>query len=165
MRSYYQSSIHDFLKSDPLTIIGRLTSASGYGAEEPQVSAWAAQIELLKPQLKLFNGKIYFEFVIPRMGKRVDVVIQLEEIIILLEFKVGENKFNASDIDQVWDYALDLKFFHSTSYQATLIPVLVATEAKQQNIFIKQSNHNDGVIVPILISGAQIRDFLDIALS
>jgi hypothetical protein len=41
------------------------------------------------------------------MGRRIDVVLLLGPVIFILEFKIGENKFESSAIDQVFDYALD----------------------------------------------------------
>ena len=53
-------------------------------------------------------GSIFFEYSIPRMGKRIDVVLIIKNVIFVLEFKVGEKEFPSYAIEQVWDYALDL---------------------------------------------------------
>ncbi len=67
------------------------------------------------------DGKIIFEYDISRLGKRIDVVLLLEEIVFCLEFKVGESRIIEVEVDQVLDYALDLKNFHKFS-QDNLIP-------------------------------------------
>lgn len=64
------------------------------------------------------------------MGKRVDVVAIVKGIVFVIEFKVGEHNYYRSNLEQVWDYALDLKNFHEPSHKALLVPILVATEAK-----------------------------------
>ncbi len=91
------------------------------------------------------------------MGKRVDVLIIIEGVIFVVEFKVGEHKYNQSSVEQVWDYALDLKNFHEPSHQALLVPILVATEAK--NIFseIVTTSHNDNLILPIKTNGESLK--------
>jgi hypothetical protein len=161
VRWYYINTIDQFLQDDKDRIIGKLTVGSGSNVDQTQISAWEQQIIILKQELKNIKGSIFFEFSIPRMGKRVDVVLLLEKIVAVLEFKVGEKIFNSSAIDQVWDYALDLKNFHSTSHNTILIPVLIATEAQPQNIELKQSGHSDGVLKPILINCAQIQTVID----
>jgi hypothetical protein len=163
VRSYYQATISAFLIADVNSIIGQLTVASGHDVQQLQLSAWKDQIEILKSQLKKFEGSIFFEFVIPRMGKRVDVVIILDNVVVLLEFKSGETNYKVKDIDQVWDYALDLKCFHSTSHRARLVPVLVATNAKYQSIEIIQSCQGDGVCEPVLINSDQIQNLLELS--
>ncbi len=39
----------------------------------------------------------------------------------LIEFKVGEKSYRRHNINQVMDYALDLKYFHQESYSAELV--------------------------------------------
>ncbi len=68
---------------------------------------------------------------IPRMGKRIDNVLIHENIVFLLEFKVGENSYHKHSKIQVLDYALDLINFHSESEKALLVPILVATNAHE----------------------------------
>ena len=63
------------------------------------------------------------------MGKRIDVVLIINNVIFILEFKVGEKEYLHTAIEQVWDYALDLKNFHQPSHNAVIVPILVATEA------------------------------------
>lgn len=58
------------------------------------------------------TGYVIFENDIPILGKRIDVVLILRGIIFCIEFKVGEKIILQSHIEQVLDYALDLKNFH-----------------------------------------------------
>lgn len=65
------------------------------------------------------------------MGKRIDVVLLIDPVIFVLEFKVGESHFTSSALDQVTDYCLDLKNFHVSSYDCVIAPVLIATASHQ----------------------------------
>jgi len=94
-----------------------------------QRDAWIEQTALLKEILLDHKGKIYFEFSIPRMGRRIDAVVIIGSAIFVIEFKVGASTYEAADLDQVMDYALDLRNFHEGSHHATLVPILVATKA------------------------------------
>ena len=88
------------------------------------VNAWMAQITLLQKELSKYGaGWIALEFSIPRMGKRADAIRNFEGIVFVVEFKIGEEKFTASAIDQVVDYALDLKNFHTGSHSRCIIPI------------------------------------------
>ena len=129
-RAYYSSSIEDFLNTTPHTIIGELSLAHARNVEETQLNAWQEQIKILKRVLTNRIGRIYFEYAIPRMGKRIDVLLLLGPVIFVIEFKVGEVHFTSSALDQVTDYCLDLKNFHQTSYDCVIVPVLVATASR-----------------------------------
>jgi hypothetical protein len=83
------------------------------------------------------------------MGQRIDVVLIIDSVIFVLEFKVGESDFHGLAIDQVWDYALDLKNFHETSHNKYIAPILIATEAKLNDTIIAQTVHTDKVFKPI----------------
>ena len=129
-RAYYSSSISDFLETNPNEILGALTRAHARTIEQTQLNAWLEQINILKRVLLNRSGRIYFEYAIPRMGKRIDVVLLIGSVIFVLEFKVGESHFNLSALDQVTDYCLDLKNFHESSYNCFIAPVLVATASR-----------------------------------
>ena len=64
--------------------------------------AWLGEIDILQGVLipwKESEGRIIFEYDIPRLGKRLDVVLLLNGIIFCLEFKVGETKILEGDVD------------------------------------------------------------------
>ncbi|MCA3513268.1 MAG: hypothetical protein IOC96_08565, partial [Rhodobacter sp.] len=127
-KSYYQSSIADFKDAQDSYILGELTRSHGFALEHQQRQAWIDQIHLLKDAVSgLRAGNILFESSIPRMGKRADVLFVLPSVIAVIEFKVGASTFDRAAIDQVHDYALDLKNFHGGSHDAPIIPVLFAT--------------------------------------
>src|SRR5574339_461176 len=148
-REYYSDTITNFLKSVPNEIIGKLVQSNDFALEQTQRDAWLAEIDILQKALQPYQGSIYFEYSIPRMGRRIDVVVITGSTIFVFEFKVGENKFPAYAIDQVWDYALDLKNFHETSHDHFIAPVLIATEARNIFTAVSTASHNDKVLLPI----------------
>ena len=154
---YYKDSICSFLTKSVDQVIGEITISNQFDSNLNQNHSWVAEINCLQKALQGLEGTIFFEFSIPRMGKRVDTLIIIEGVIFVVEFKVGEHKYNQSSVEQVWDYALDLKNFHEPSHQALLVPILVATEAK--NIFseIVTTSHNDNLILPIKTNGESLK--------
>ena len=146
---YFKDTIESFLQKSTPEIIGSITLSNHFDSTLYQNKAWKEQIEILKNAITEHNGTIFFEFSIPRMGKRVDAIVIINNVVFVIEFKVGENKFHTYQIEQVWDYALDLKNFHKPSHHAVLAPILVATEARNSFIEISTTSHNDNLILPI----------------
>ena len=157
---YYKDTIENFLQKSIEEIIGSITLSNQFDSTLLQNRSWELQIPILKEALQGLEGTIYFEFSIPRMGKRVDTLLLIDNVIFVIEFKVGESKFLHSNIEQVWDYALDLKNFHEPSHHAVIAPILVATEAKKSFIDIVTTSHNDNLILPIKVG----KDDLSIAI-
>jgi hypothetical protein len=150
--AYYSASINDFIAQAPDAVLGELAKRNPFALEPLQRNAWLSQIELLQAHLAgLDRGWIAFEFAIPRMGKRVDVILIIEGIIFVVEFKVGSDQFDAAASDQVVDYALDLKNFHVGSHNKRLVPVVVATRA--QSVPLSLTWANDGVALPVRMNG------------
>lgn len=129
-RSWYSAPVSEFLQTHIDTVVGHILSNSDFAVLPTQRDAWLAQIRFLQSNLAGLSGSLHFEFTIPRMGKRIDVVLLEGPVAFVIEFKVGEETIDRSALDQVWDYALDLKNFHESSHDLTLIPILIATEAK-----------------------------------
>ncbi len=148
-RSFYSDFVQDFLKKSNNEILGVLAQNNEFSLELTQKIAWNTEIDILKSILENYQGVILFEYSIPRMGKRIDVVLLIENVIFVLEFKIGEKEFLSSSIDQVWDYALDLKNFHETSHDHLIAPILIATNAKNVFPVIATTNHNDKVLTPV----------------
>lgn len=146
---YYKDSINDFLNRSIEEIIGIITLSNQFDSNSNQNKAWEKQIEILKGILSNYEGTILFEFSIPRLGKRIDCVLIIKNIVFVIEFKVGEKEYLNHNLDQVWDYALDLKNFHQPSHDKIIIPILLATEAKVSYHIITPSSHNDNLINPL----------------
>ncbi len=141
-RSYYSNTFENFLKDDNSLILGHLAQHHHYALEDLQKNAWIEQIKILKDVLANFhNGQVYFEFSIPRMGKRVDNILIINDLIFVLEFKVGDTQYQKYALEQVIDYCIDLQNFHEGSHHEKLVPLLIATKADAiENIFLCTNN-------------------------
>lgn len=150
-RFFYSSSIEDFLSHDIHSILGSIQH-NNFASETliQQSNTWEIEIAILKNQLKdIEEGRIIFEYTIPRMGKRVDVILLHQNIVFLLEFKCGDKEYRSSADDQVYDYALDLRNFQKESHDKLLAAITVSTEASGEPIKIKEkivSLNQSGVI-------------------
>ena len=131
-RSYYQNTISDFLREDVNAVFGQLAKNHQHDLEEQQKNAWQVQIKFLQSCLKDIDGNIYFEFSIPRMGKRVDNILIIKNLIFVIEFKVGDGHYTKDAQYQTIDYCLDLLNFHEGSHNKSIIPILVATNAPDE---------------------------------
>ena len=152
-RCLYNSDIETFLKKERESILGILCEQYHGEALTTTREAWIGEIDILQKQLAFWeksNGQIIFEYDIPRLGKRIDVVLLLDGIIFCLEFKVGESKLNEKDVDQVLDYALDLKNFHKFSHDKLIVPILIPTHYSKTSSIIQASIYDDRVINPLL---------------
>lgn len=163
-RAWYSSFIDDFRASTTEAILGTLAKNGSFAMLETQRDAWVTEIELLRERLHGLRGAIFFEFSIPRMGRRIDVVLLIAGVIFVLEFKVGASTFDGAAIDQVWDYALDLKNFHEASHHLTIVPLLVATDAVDVSTATLHRDA-DGVVRPVPVSSATFRDLIELAAS
>jgi len=159
-RSYYSQNLPDFLTDNSNFILGKLTKNHQFALEEQQRNAWMKQIDILKNELNGLNaGRILFEYSIPRMGKRVDVVLIYSGFVFVIEFKVNQTQYNSADIDQCLDYALDLKNFQEKSHNISLVPILVSTKAQKfQNEFEK---YPDDIFKPLRCNSDNIRDTIE----
>ncbi|MDR4506777.1 MAG: DUF2075 domain-containing protein [Candidatus Brocadiaceae bacterium] len=155
---YFKDDIQSFITKSTEEIIGQITISNQFDSTLNQNKSWEVQISILKEALRNFNGTIFFEFSIPRMGKRVDALVIIKTIVFVIEFKVGEHKYYRSNYEQVWDYALDLKNFHEPSHKALVVPVLVSTEAKQSFIEIGTTSHNDNLLLPLKSNKFDLRE-------
>ncbi len=135
LRSYYHNPIQNFIADSSERILGNLAQVHQFALEDRQKNAWLKQIQILKNSFAEFKeGHLFFEFSIPRMGKRVDNIFIFKNLIFVIEFKVGEKQYAAAAKTQTIDYCLDLLNFHAGSDQQKIIPVLVATHADDRNI-------------------------------
>lgn len=164
-RSYYSDCIPAFRDCFEDAILGILVGQAEFSVEQTQRDAWISQIRILKKTLSDYEGNIYFEYAIPRMGRRIDALLLIGPVIFVLEFKVGEKEFTAQGLDQVWDYALDLKNFHETSHERYVAPVLVATEAKSVAPAAVLTPQNDRLFHPVRTNVNQLGNVIESILS
>ena len=155
---FYFSKIDNFIVENENLILGKLVNANTFNLEDTQKKAWKDQIQILKKTLRELEGFILFEYSIPRMGKRVDNILIINGLIFVLDFNVGANLYSQSAINQVMDYALDLKNFHEESLKKQLIPILVSTESSVfENRF---SNYKDNILKPLRCNKNSLHDVL-----
>ena len=169
-RAYYSARIREFVVEKPETLLGKLMVSDEFSTTDLQKNAWRKEIDILQDQLRsVENGDIAFEYTIPRMGHRIDVVCIIHGLIFLLEFKVGDSEYRKSTADQVMDYALDLKYFHELSADRYIIPISIPTEApsvcnevsfmedKISNV-LKCTKDNIGLTISSVLSSVQDQD-------
>ncbi|MBQ2680882.1 MAG: DUF2075 domain-containing protein [Eggerthellaceae bacterium] len=162
-RCLYANSLEAFLQESKEAIFGTLCDNYHGDALTTTREAWMDEIELLQNALvpwRESDGRIVFEYDIPRLGKRIDVVLLLNGIVFCLEFKVGQSSILESDLDQVLDYALDLKNFHKYSEDKLIVPILVATKHHGASILIQQSVYDDRVVNPLVTGADCIQDLI-----
>jgi hypothetical protein len=146
------------LNDDSDKILGKLIRNHDFAVENLQRNAWIKQIEILKSQLSDFKrGQIYFEFSIPRMGKRVDNVLIIDDFIFVVEFKVGDTDYQKHAIEQTVDYCLDLQNFHEGSHHEKIVPILVSTKAPDfENTF----EINEDLFEPLKVNQTNIAEII-----
>lgn len=162
-RCLFNSNFASFLSRDINSIFGIL--CDNYHGDAPTTSreAWKSEIDIMRNLLNGLNdenAQIIFEYDIPRLGKRIDVVLLYRGIIFCVEFKVGESKILEADIDQVLDYALDLKNFHKLSQDCLIVPILVATKYPEHTTSIKMSVYDDRIVNPLVTGETGIYDII-----
>ncbi len=158
MRYYYHNVIKKFITNGSDEIWRELTAVERGDLLQTQKQAWMEQIAILRRELQALDGDIFFEYTIPRMGRRVDVIVLVRGVVFVIEFKTGAKEFVTADINQVWDYALDLKYFHEQSHMLPIVPILVATNAKESDVTVYQ--YDDQVVMPILSNGDNLSNII-----
>jgi len=163
-RCLYNSDFATFLYTDSASIYRILDDNYHGEALTTTRDAWKAEIDIMKNVVSSLNnvdGQIIFEYDIPRLGKRIDVVLLYRGVVFCLEFKVGESKILETNIDQVLDYALDLKNFHKFSEDKVIAPILVATNYSNRSTSIQMSVYDDRVINPLVTGKAGISALIE----
>ena len=155
LRRYYSATIAEFLRQSDSEILG-IIHQNDISAETAiqQNNAWSDEVRILKDQLRNFSeGRVIFEYTIPRMGKRIDAVVLHRNIVFLLEFKVGDTEYRASTYDQVYDYALDLRNFQRVSHNKLLVPIMISTKAPR---YQNRLSVRDRIIEPLRCNAENI---------
>ena len=152
-RFYYSDTITDFLSRNENEIVGALTLASQHDINDETSQSWVEEIDTLREALAPYKGRgsVYFEYNIPRMGRRVDVITIIDGIVFVLEYKTSDRTFSREALVQVWDYALDLKNFHDGSLDRILIPMLVVTREKASRCKLTLKHFEDNVFEPLSV--------------
>lgn len=168
LRYYYSKSISDFLNQEPEEIVGLLTLASPHKVDNETKGSWLDEISVMKSILPLYSGRgsLFFEYSIPRMGRRVDVILLIDGFVFVLEFKTGTEQINHREaVIQAWDYALDLKNFQEGSIDRFLFPIAVfkrlPTTKRQEDLI----PYEDGVFYPQLTDYIRLSGLISSALT
>lgn len=166
LRYYYSDTITDFLGRSTNEIVGALCLASQHDINDETSRSWVSEIETLQASLAHYadRGSVYLEYNIPRMGRRADVIILIDDIVFVLEYKTSEQKFSREAVVQVWDYALDLKNFQEGSLDRTMIPILVAPNEKSKNCRFILNHFEDKVYEPLMTNAARLEECLKLVL-
>lgn len=155
-RFLYGAGFKSFIEASPYAVLGRLHDVYHGQSLTATDEAWLGEIVLLQEVLlpwKEEGADIIFEYDIPRLGKRIDVVLLLRGIIFCLEFKVGESRPMQADVEQVMDYALDLKNFHLFSLDRRIVPILIPTKYATKEQALRPSAYEDSVYNPLIVGG------------
>ena len=102
-RCLYAATIGEFLVQDRFAVLGALHNNYHGDALTTTDEAWIGEIDILQEVLvpwKDDDAQVIFEYEIPRLGKRIDVVLLLRGMIFCLEFKVGKNGVEQADVEQ-----------------------------------------------------------------
>lgn len=159
-RAFYHAPVSEFLHESTSSIIGELTRQSPHDVIGTQTRVWECQIQQLQGALRQqTDGHIFFEFQIPRIGKRADVVLVLSGIVFVLEYKLGANRYDRPALNQAMDYALDLKNFHGGSRSVPIVPILVATAAPVEKLELVE--HDDRVFNPLKANLSSLTAVID----
>ena len=162
-RCLYDNCFEGFICDTDKEVLGILCDHYHGDTRTTTREAWKSEISIMQETLSRFSvkdGRIIFEYDIPRLGKRIDVVLLFRGIIFCIEFKVGESKILEADVDQVLDYALDLKNFHKFSQDKVIVPVLVATNYKNFTSIVQMSVYDDLVVNPLLTGAENLFDII-----
>ena len=151
-RCLYENSFTGFLYEPDMSVLGTLHNNYHGEARTTTTEAWEGEISIMRDVVSRCDrdGQIIFEYDIPRLGKRIDVVLLLKGIVFCLEFKVGESRILEADVDQVLDYALDLKNFHKYSQDRIIVPILIATNYPEASSTIQMSIYDDQIVNPLV---------------
>jgi hypothetical protein len=158
--AYYLGPIDRFRATSPTAILGHIQQHTEFDTELAQRDAWLVQIATLQQSLDGLSGFVLMEFIVPRIGSRIDAVVIVGPIVFVLEFKVGATDYTRDHRNQVWDYALDLKYFHRASHDASIVPILVATEAAYSDTRLGEP-FIDSVFPPALSNAEGLRQLMD----
>lgn len=162
-RAWYSKSVPEFVGTMPELVFAELANSRDFDLTAAQKEAWQQEIAILQKALIGIDGWICFEFTVPRLGRRIDVVLVTRSMVFAIEFKVGEKEFSRAAFEQVWDYALDLKNFHEASHGMPVVPILVATAARVAGE-IALTASVDRVYRPIQISATDFRRTIEMCL-
>ena len=157
----FSATIPSFIHTNADHVWGELSRNSTFDDNVLQKDSWSHEIVTLQSSLIGLDGDIFFEYSIPRLGKRADVILLIKDVVFVLEYKVGAKSYERPDLEQVWDYALDLKYFHEKSHELWIVPILVSTSASKRSHTYQPSKYDDKVLEPLCSNDSSLRTIID----
>ena len=102
-RFYFGEGITEFLTDNEKRVVGELVIASRHDSNEETIESWSEEIRVMKSALKDYAGRgsLFFEYNIPRLGKRADVIALIDNVVFVLEFKAMNDEFTREAYLQV----------------------------------------------------------------
>lgn len=165
-QSLYSNTISKFVAEDPDKILGILNANdSSYESKFTQRRTWIDEVKLLQNDLIRFEGRIIFEYSIPRLGLRPDVILLINGIIFSLEFKDGATEIISDNERQALNYAISLRCYHEGSQNHVIVPILVATKAEISNGRNEWRKYDDDVYGVIFTNSSNLRECIEHVLS
>ena len=163
-RYFYKAPFRTFIDASEETIIGHISLNDEGDSVSEQKYAWSEEIKILQRVLRPWKdeyAEIIFEYSIPRLGKRIDVILLLRGIVFAIEFKVGQSTYLQVDMEQVMDYALDLKNFHLESHNRVIVPILVSTDADDTSHNLIFSVYDDRIYNPLMSNVGGLQNIIN----
>ncbi|MCY3003512.1 MAG: DUF2075 domain-containing protein [Planctomycetota bacterium] len=135
-RAGWHSDLPTFHGTTPQVVVRALESFVADASDE-QRSAWSGWIpQLQRESLELViaepsasNYWAILEYRLPRDGRRPDVIVLEQGVVVVLELKGPDTPLRAG-LDQVLAYARDLRAYHIECHERPVVPVLVQPMAK-----------------------------------
>ncbi len=162
MSAAFRCRLGEFDASTALEKLGSLIAAAaqtGFATHHTkQTDAWQAELrflhvfafQVIQRLPRSCDWWLLFEFEIPRRGKRPDIILLADDLIFVIELKIGGAAFTSTDEWQTLSYALDLRDFHSGSCGRRIVPVLIATRAQPKRPFDRLDGvPHGGLVLPV----------------
>ena len=140
------NSIADFLAKNEDEIPQTIAQAIPFPTESTQRDAWIEQIRILRPVVQPPQwAKHLFQYAVPRLGKTDRCCFAYRPRHLRCRVQGAKKEFTASAIDQVVDYAVDLKNFHETTHERTVAPYCWRPRPRLRYRRLRTTAQNDGV--------------------
>ena len=114
-RCLYNSSFEKFINADENSIFGALCDNYHGDALTTTREAWKSEISIIKCVLSKYadkNGQVIFEYDIPRLGKRIDVVLLLKGIVFCVELNFMCKEFLSLKQANLTEYSANVNVFN-----------------------------------------------------
>jgi hypothetical protein len=163
MAEYFESSVRDFLAQNSDIIQSKLHNAyaaDGFNSQYTSATkAWVVTIKCLREELErlvricpeALSWGLVLEYPLYRLRIRIDLLLISLKAIYVIELKTEATEYISVDKNQVEEYALDLRDFHSGSGSNPIFPILWCP-AKSDDILPSSFELNDSVS-PVICVG------------